>query len=59
MTSATKKALLTRYENELNYLDFMIDLNAKNLEAVKKFQEQYRKVAQLLMELAKTKASDE
>ena len=59
MTSATKKALLTRYENELNYLDFMIDLNAKNLEAVKKFQEQYRKVAQLLTELAKTKASDE
>ena len=39
MTSATKKALLTRYENELNYLDFMIDLNANNLEAVKKFQE--------------------
>ena len=59
MTTATKKALLDRYENELNYLDTMIDLNALNPEAVKQFQKQYRKVAQLLTELAKTKVSDE
>ena len=59
MKKSTKEALLARYEDELHYLDVMIDLNEHNEEAVKQLQKQYRKVAQLLTALSKTKADDE
>ena len=59
MKKSTKEALIARYEDELHYLDVMIDLNEHNEEAVKQLQKQYRKVAQLLTVLSKTKADDE
>ena len=59
MTKATKQALLARYEDELDFLDLLIDLNVQNEEAVEQFQKKYRKITELLTELAETKASDE
>ena len=59
MKKTTKQALITRYEQELSFLNEMIDLNIHNFESVKQFQKQYRQIAQLLMELVNTKADDE
>jgi hypothetical protein len=59
MKKTTKQALIARYENELSFLNEMIDLNIKNDEAIKQFQKQYVQIAKLLSELLNFKADDE
>lgn len=59
MKRTTKQALIARYEQELFFLNEIIDLNIHNIESVKQFQKQYRQIAQLLAELVNTKADDE
>jgi hypothetical protein len=58
MKKATKAALIARYEEQMAYLDMMIDLNFDNAETVKNFQKQYREIAKLLSALSKTKTDD-
>ena len=58
MKKATKEALIARYEEQMAYLNTMIDLNFENVEAVKQFTKQYREIAKLLSSLLKTKTDD-
>ena len=59
MKKATKAAIIARHEENLAYLDLMLDLNADNPEAVKQISRQYRETAKLLAVLLNTKADDE
>jgi hypothetical protein len=58
MTKETKARMTAFYEEALEQIDLMIELNSDDQNAVESFFEEYKKVIQLLTEIRDTETID-
>jgi hypothetical protein len=58
MTRETKARMIAFYEESLEQIDLMIELNSDDQNAVESFFEEYKKVIQLLTEIRDTETID-
>lgn len=58
MTKETKARMTAFYEEALEQIDLMIELNSDNPDAVESLFDEYKKVIQLLTEIRDTETID-
>jgi hypothetical protein len=58
MTRETKARMIAFYEESLEQVDLMIELNNEDEDAVKSLFEEYKKLIQLLTEIRDTETID-